>query len=99
MEERKWYKSRKLWVAVGAALASIATSVHGFNTNNEAVAMVGIVCATVSAAIYAAVEAYTDAAALKADSTVTTKAISATTSDKATVQAVMGTEPKGGQNA
>lgn len=99
MEDRKWYASRKFWMALGAALASVATSIHGFSSGNETVAMVGIICATASAAIYAAVEAYTDGQSLKANATVTTKTVTATASDKATVQAVMGTEPKEATNA
>ena len=52
--------SRKFWVAVAAALASIGSSVAGLATQSEILAMGGIICTVVSAAIYAAAEAYVD---------------------------------------
>ena len=77
--------SRKFWMAVAAFLASIGTSIGAFATNNEIVAAVGIVCAMLSAAIYAAVEAYVDGQRLQSNanvtSTTTTKTISATSSN------------------
>ena len=53
-------KSRKFWMAAAAGLASIGTSIAGFATDNEAVATTGLVCTMLSAAIYAAAEAYVD---------------------------------------
>lgn len=53
--------SRKFWLAVAAALASIGTSIAGLTSGNETITTVGIVCTVVSAAIYAAAEAYVDA--------------------------------------
>ncbi|MCC8047315.1 MAG: hypothetical protein LIP12_17815 [Clostridiales bacterium] len=55
--------SRKLWMSIASMLASIATSIAGINTGNETLATVGVICAVVSAAIYAGCEAYVDASA------------------------------------
>ena len=61
--------SRKFWISVAAFLGSVGTSVAGFATKSEAVAAIGILCATLSAAIYAAAEAYVDTARLAQTST------------------------------
>ena len=58
-------KSRKFWISVAAFLASIATSIAGLATDNTTVAIVGTVCGILSAAIYAAAEAYVDAKAVE----------------------------------
>ncbi|MCD8038860.1 MAG: hypothetical protein LUE96_07245 [Lachnospiraceae bacterium] len=55
--------SRKFWITAAAFLGSIGVSIAGLSTSNETVAAVGTVCAMLSAAIYAACEAYVDAAA------------------------------------
>lgn len=57
--------SRKFWLCVAAMLASIASSIAGLCTQNEAVATVGIVCGIVSAAIYAFCEAWVDGKAVQ----------------------------------
>lgn len=57
-------KSRKFWISVAAFLASVATSIAGLATDNTTVAIVGTVCGILSAAIYAAAEAYVDAKAV-----------------------------------
>lgn len=54
--------SRKFWLAVAATLASIGTGIAGYATDNETLQTVGAVCTVASAAIYAAAEAYVDAA-------------------------------------
>lgn len=54
--------SRKFWMALAAFLGSIGASVAGLGAGNEQIAIVGVSCATLSAAIYAAAEAYVDAA-------------------------------------
>lgn len=54
--------SRKLWLSIAAFLGSIGTSIAGLMTDNTTVAAVGIICGMLSAAIYAAAEAYVDAA-------------------------------------
>lgn len=58
-------KSRKFWISVAAFLASVATSIAGLATDNTTVAIVGTVCGILSAAIYAAAEAYVDAKAVE----------------------------------
>lgn len=52
--------SRKFWLSAAAFLGSIAVSVSGINSGSEAVTSIGIVCGVLSAAIYAAAEAYVD---------------------------------------
>ncbi len=69
--------SRKFWMAVAAALASIGGSIAGLATDNEVLAAAGLVCTAASCAIYAAAEAYVDGKAA-ASTTVNTQ-ISAST--------------------
>ena len=66
--------SRKFIIAVAAFLASLGTGISGVSTGNQTLATVGLVCTVVSAAIYAATEAYVDAASVKSstNATVTT---------------------------
>ena len=59
--------SRKFWICVAAFLASIATSISGLVTDNQTVTIIGTVCGILSAAIYAACEAYVDAKAVRKD--------------------------------
>lgn len=54
--------SRKFWISVAAFLGSIAASIAGIVTDEKWITITGIVCGMLSAAIYAAVEAYVDAA-------------------------------------
>lgn len=84
--------SRKFWLCVAAFLGSIGTSIAGIATGDTAIAGVGMVCATVSAAIYAAVEASVDYGRETSNITQTVKQVSATAtaSDKATVQTIAG---------
>ena len=56
--------SRKFWLCVAAFLGSVATSISGIATGNQTIATVGVVCGVLSAAIYAAAEAYVDAKAV-----------------------------------
>lgn len=60
-------KSRKFWICVAAFMASVATSTAGMKTDNEVVVIIGMVCSTLSAAIYAAAEAFVDASAIEKD--------------------------------
>jgi drug/metabolite transporter (DMT)-like permease len=53
--------SRKFWISVAAFLGSIAVSISGIVTGEKWVTITGTVCGILSAAIYAAVEAYVDA--------------------------------------
>ena len=66
--------SRKFIIAVAAFLASLGTGISGVSTGNQTLATVGLVCTVMSAAIYAASEAYVDAASVKSstNATVTT---------------------------
>lgn len=57
--------SRKFWMAVAACLMSLYATVGAFET--EAAKTIGLICFVASAAIYAAVEAYTDAAHKEGD--------------------------------
>ena len=78
--------SRKFWLAVAAFLASFAAGVTGI-----ADPTVCAVCMALSAGIYAACEAYVDGQSVKS----TQKVIQATSSDKATVAAILALgEPK-----
>ena len=54
--------SRKFWISVAAFLGSIAASVAGLTTGEKWITITGLICGMLSAAIYAAAEAYTDAA-------------------------------------
>ena len=55
-------QSRKFWISVAAFLGSIAASIAGIVTEEKWITIVGVVCGVLSAAIYAAAEAYVDAA-------------------------------------
>lgn len=54
--------SRKFWMSVAAFLGSIAASIAGIVTSEKWITITGVICGMLSAAIYAAVEAYTDGA-------------------------------------
>jgi len=60
-------KSRKFWICVAAFLASVATSIAGLTTENEAVLIVGTTAGILSAAIYAFCEAWVDGKAVNYD--------------------------------
>ena len=53
--------SRKFWISVAAFLSSIGVSIAGIATENDKIAILGLICSTLSAAIYAACEAAVDA--------------------------------------
>lgn len=57
-------KSRKFWLSVAAFLGGIGSSIAGIAMNDRMVTLVGGLCAALSAGIYAACEAYVDAAAV-----------------------------------
>lgn len=80
--------SRKFWIAVAAFLASLGGSITGLAIQNETLAWVGIICTTVSAAIYAASEAYVDAASAASNTT----SVNATTSSTQIVEQVLNPE-------
>lgn len=77
--------SRKFWICVAAFLGSIATSIAGISTGNEVISAIGIVCGVVSAAIYAAAEAYVDGASVKATQHSYEEKVSVTETSKGTV--------------
>lgn len=56
------YLSRKFLISLAAFLGSLGATIGGFATSNEKVVIFGVVCTALSAAIYAACEAYVDAA-------------------------------------
>ncbi len=60
--------SRKFLISLAAFLCSLGTSIAGISTDSEVIAVIGIICTTLSAAIYAACEAYVDAAAVDQES-------------------------------
>lgn len=63
MNKEDWIRkltSRKFWLCAAAFLGSIAASIAGLASQNEVVAIIGVVCGTLSSAIYAAAEAFVD---------------------------------------
>lgn len=76
-------KSRKFWIAVAAFLASIGAGLAGV-----ADPTVCTVCCVLSAAIYAACEAYVDGQSAAS----TTTSVSATTNSRETVEKMIGGE-------
>lgn len=61
------FKSRKFLLAVAAFLGSIGTSIAGMSLGIPAVTVTGLICSALSAAIYAACEAYVDGKAVGMD--------------------------------
>ena len=57
--------SRKFWICVAAFLGSIAASISGIVTDNKYITTIGLVAGVLSAAIYAACEAYVDGKAVE----------------------------------
>lgn len=55
------YLSRKFLMAVAAFLASLGASITGIVTDNKYISTAGLICTVLSAAIYAACEAFVDA--------------------------------------
>lgn len=79
--------SRKFWISVAAFLASIGTSITGLAVQEPTIATAGVICTVLSAAIYAASEAYVDAASASANGT--SKSITATSNSAAIVQTAL----------
>lgn len=80
--------SRKFLIAAAAFLAALGAGLAGVADPN-----VCAICMAVSAAIYAACEAYVDGAAAKANQTVNTTSVTASsTSQKVVEQAFKGGE-------
>ena len=57
-------KSRKFWVCVAAALASLGTGISGIVVGNQTLTITGSVLTVISASIYAFCEAWVDAKAV-----------------------------------
>lgn len=57
-------KSRKFWICVAAALASLGTGVGGIVVGNQTLAIIGSVCTVLSSATYAFCEAWVDGKAV-----------------------------------
>lgn len=83
--------SRKFWLATAAFLASLGTSISALATSNDFVAGVGIVCAMLSAAIYAAAEAYVDGQHAASNIVTTATTIEASVNAKDTVEKLLET--------
>lgn len=58
--------SRKFLISLAAFLGSLGSGIAGIATGNDPLATVGIVCTVLSAAIYAACEAYVDGKGVEA---------------------------------
>lgn len=58
--KNKWF-SRKFLISAAAFLGSLGASITGMVINNQVISTIGVICTVVSAAIYAAAEAYVDA--------------------------------------
>ena len=87
------FLSRKFLVSVAAFLASLGTSIAGFASGEPVIATAGLICTAVSAAIYAAVEAYVDGQA--ASSVTTQKVITATSDSNYVVQNALSEKKEG----
>lgn len=63
--KRSKFSSRKFLISVAAFLASIGGSIGGIVAGNQTLTIVGATCSVLSAAIYAACEAYVDGKAVE----------------------------------
>ena len=52
--------SRKFWIMVAAFMGSLGSGIAGIAVDNQYIAITGMVCSVLSAAIYAAAEAAVD---------------------------------------
>lgn len=55
--------SRKFILSLAAFLGSVAVSISGIVTDNQTITIIGTIAGVLSAALYAAAEAYVDAKA------------------------------------
>lgn len=69
MDFIKKITSRKFIICAAAFLGSVASSIAGFATDNKYVVCFGLVCGTLSAALYAACEAYVDGKSVQSSTT------------------------------
>lgn len=61
---RNIWTSRKFWLSVAAALASLGTGITGIIVGNQTLAIVGSCLTVISASIYAFCEAWVDSKAV-----------------------------------
>ena len=71
----KKFNSRKFLISLAAFLASLGGSIGGIVTENHTLTIVGTVCTVLSAAIYAACEAYVDGKAVNTKAELTDKEV------------------------
>lgn len=88
-------KSTKFWLSMAAFLSSFGMGLLGYFSNDETLALTGIICAAFSQAIYVYVEGKVDAA----DAASRATCISATTTSKEIVTSILGKENKNEYNA
>lgn len=62
--------SRKFWLCVAAFLGSVAASIAGISSEDTTLTTMGAVCGVLSAAIYAAAEAYVDSSRARSNADV-----------------------------
>lgn len=90
--------SRKFWLAMAAFLMSVGTGLSGIIVGDVSLAATGAVMAVLGTGIYQAAEAYIDGKSAASEQVinqiVTTKQVTAATSDKAIVQAAFSPEAK-----
>ena len=83
------FTSRKFLICLAAFLFSLGTGLSGLSHGNSRIILIGGICCVLSAALYAACEAYTDGKALEAQTTETyiskTQNLNASTNDKTIV--------------
>lgn len=60
-------KSRKFWLCVAAALASLGTGISGLIQGNDKLALAGGILLVISSSIYAFCEAWIDSKAVGVD--------------------------------
>lgn len=67
MEWKNKLSSRKFWLCVAAALASLGTGISGLVQGNDTLALAGGILLVISSSIYAFCEAMVDAKAVNKD--------------------------------
>ena len=52
--------SRKFWISIASFLASVGTAIGGIATDNQTLAIVGVVCGALATGIYTIMEGVVD---------------------------------------
>lgn len=100
--EKNKFFSRKFLISLAAFLAALGAGITGVAMGDPTLIKVGAICTVLSAAIYAAMEAYVDGKSVSSKTVVST--ISGTLSDKAALKEIAGASgpatvtTKGGEN-